>query len=403
MPTFRYKTRDREGKLQEGIVKADNEEMAFSHLKEIGLTLVRLELQKRKDESNVILLKKNISRKDIAVFTRQLNTLIISGLSLVASLKALETSATNGRFKRILESIRNDIETGSSLSEAMFKHKKIFNELYCSMIKAGEESGRLAEVLDRLAIALVKEEQVNAKIRQAMNYPIILFVSLGLAIIVLGGFVIPRFAKLFSKLRVDLPLPTRILISVNYFITNYWFLTIILVVTFIVVFRWAISTRPGRHIWDSIKLKVYIFGPLFMKIYMARFSYLVATLIRSGLSVIDTFDLARQTANNVIISSTIETIREKVKHGRTIASAMSEEILFPELVIQMVRIGEESGRIDELLEQVSQFYEDEADHTINNLTVLIEPLLLGIIAGVVLVMALAIFLPLWNLHSAFSK
>jgi len=364
--------------------------------------LINLELQQKKDDSSVIFFQKNIKRKDIAVFTRQLYTLLISGLSLVASLKALETSSSNARFKNILDRIRTDIEGGASLSDALLKHKKIFNELYCSMIKAGEESGRLVEVLDRLAVALVKEESVNAKIRQAMNYPIILGVSLGVAILVLGGFVVPRFAKLFMKLKVDLPLPTRILIAVNYFITNYWFLTLIIIASVIFLFRWAIKTKIGRYFWDSFKLKIVIFGPLFLKIYMARFSYLVATLIHSGLSVIDTFDLARQTANNVIISSTIETIREKVKHGRTIASAMSEEILFPELVIQMVRIGEESGRIDELLEQVAQFYEDEADHTIGNLTVLIEPLLLGIIAGIVLIMALAIFLPLWNLHSAFT-
>jgi type II secretory pathway component PulF len=402
MPTFRYHSRDRQGKRQEGIVKADNQEMAFAHLKEIGLTLINLTLQQKKDDSSVIFFQQNIKRNDIAVFTRQLYTLLISGLSLVASLKALETSSSNARFKNVLDRIRTDIEGGASLSEALFKHKKIFNELYCSMIKAGEASGRLAEVLDRLAIALIKEESINAKIKQAMNYPIILGVSLGVAILVLGGFVVPRFAKLFSKLRVELPLPTRILISVNYFMTNYWFLALVIIASLIFLFRWAIHTKMGRYFWDSFKLKMIIFGPLFLKIYMARFSYLVATLIHSGLSVIDTFDLARQTANNVIISSTIETIREKVKHGRTIASAMSEEILFPELVIQMVRIGEETGRIDELLEQVSQFYEDEADHTISNLTVLIEPLLLGIIAGIVLVMALAIFLPLWNLHSAFT-
>ncbi|MFC1808646.1 type II secretion system F family protein [Candidatus Omnitrophota bacterium] len=402
MPTFRYKSRDKSGKRQEGIVKADSEEMAFVHLKDIGLTLIALEAQQQKDDSTSFLLRKKITRKDVAVLTRQLHTLLISGLSLVASLKALEISSTNGRLRIILQRVRGDIEAGASLSEALAKHKRVFNELYCSMVKAGEESGRLTEVLDRVSVALIKEEAVNAKIKQAMNYPIILGVSLGVAVIVLGGFVVPRFAKLFMKLRVDLPLPTRILIGVNYFITNYWFLAIIIIVSVIVTFRWIVNTKIGRYFWDAFKLKIYIFGPLFLKIYMARFSYLVATLIRSGLSMIDTFSLARQTANNVIIASTIEAIREKVKHGRTIASSMAEEILFPELVIQMVRIGEESGRIDELLEQVSQFYEDEADYTINNLTVLIEPLLLGLIAGIVLVMALAIFLPLWNLHSAFT-
>lgn len=403
MPTFQYRARDQEGKLKQGIVKADSNEVAFFQLKELGLTLVSLHEVKQESKRMLsFLFKQKIKTSELVVFTTQLHTLLAAGLSLVAALRALEVSAGKGKLAAMLEKLRGDIEKGSSLSEAFAQHKHVFNDLYCSMVKAGEESGRLDEVLYRLSLAVTKDQEMKAKIKQAMSYPIILATTMLGAILALGIFVIPRFSKLFLSLNVELPLPTRIIIGVNTFIVEYWFISVLAVAGLIFLFRVIIKTSIGRFMWDSLKLRVYIFGPLFLKIYMSRFSYLVATLIQSGVNVIDTFDLAKQTATNVIIGTAIEDIKEKIRHGRTIAGAMSEEILFPELVVQMVRIGEEAGSIDSLLEKVSKFYEDEADGTINNLTTLIEPIMLGVIAGMVLIMALAIFLPLWNLHSAFT-
>ena len=402
MPTFKYVARNRKGQKTEGTVKADTRDLAALHLRELGVTVTSLNEVKGVSDFFKFFAASPVKKKEIAIFTRQLYTLLAAGMSIVAALKALEMSTSNIRFKNILARLRTDLETGSSLSVACAKYPNVFDELYCSMVKSGEESGRLVEILDRLAAAVIKEEETRQKIKQAMSYPIILGVTMLLAILVLGLFVVPRFAKMFQSFHAELPLPTKILIATNNFIINYWFIVIIGVAVAVYIFRRLIKTTLGRYLWDRFKLRAYIFGPLFLRIYMSRFSYLVATLIHSGVSVMDTFDLVRQTATNTIVAKTIKNIGEKVRQGRTIASAMAEEPLFPELVVQMVRIGEEAGRIDELLEQVSKFYEDEADGIINNLTVLIEPILLMTIASIVLVMALAIFLPLWNMHSAMQ-
>jgi len=197
-------------------------------------------------------------------------------------------------------------------------------------------------------------------------------------------------------------LNTQVLLDVNYFLTHYWGLTFLSAGVLAFVFTMGIRTTKGRRLWDTFKLKVWIFGPLFRRIYMARFTYLVATMIRSGLPVLDTFRLAQDTMTNVTLVETVGNIAEGVRAGRTIASVMAEQTAFPELVVQMVRIGEESGKIDDLLEQVASFYEEEADNIIGNLTTLIEPIILVFMGCIVLVMALGIFLPLWNLQSAMS-
>ena len=403
MAVYKYKARDKKGKVKEAIVKAENAVLASNHIRSLGLTLISL--KEKKDESkrsSALFGSRGIKTRDISMFTTQLHTLLMAGLAIVSALKALENSTTNVDLAKIIKKVRESVEGGANLSDSFAQNRRYFDELYCNMIKAGEESGNLAEVLQRLAFSIEKEEEIRKRIKSAMSYPIILVVTMVVAVLVLGVFVIPRFAELFEGLNAELPLPTRILLGANYVISNYWYVFILAVSIAGFMFRNFIRTPPGKWAWDHFKIRVFIFGPLFLKIYMARFSYMVSTLIQSGISVIDTFELAGKTTPNVVIAKSIANIKEKVKQGRSIASSMKEEELFPELVIQMVDVGEEAGRVEDLLDQVGRFYEREADNTIDNMTTLIEPVLLFFIAGIVLIMALGIFLPLWNLHGAMT-
>jgi len=302
----------------------------------------------------------------------------------------------------LLEEVRRDIEAGSSFSASLGKHPKVFDPIYCSTIKAGEASGSLPEVLSRLAIALEKDQETRSRIKQALSYPIIVLAVIVFAVLAVGIFVLPKFTSLFRSFGVDdLPIFTRILMVASHIMRNYWYLIVIAIVGGISGLRAAIKTHVGKQIFDRVVLKIFVFGPLYVRICMSRFARTIATLVKSGVPIVETLDLSGKTTDNVVLFSAMENIKEKVKEGKGISASMSEEPIFPDMIVQMVAAGEESGRVDELMEMVADYYEREADIVIKNLTTLLEPMLLVFIAGIILVLALGIFLPLWNLQSSF--
>lgn len=398
MVEFEYKVRDKFGKLVTGIVEADSNEIAGSKLKQMGYTPVSVRSKRGQSElSRVFARFQRVKSSDLNMFTRQLITLQKAGLPLLSSLTSMRNQTQSDVLRTTLNRVIKDLEAGIHFSDALAKHPGVFNELYVNMIKAGEAGGMLDEVLERLAVLGEHEEETRAKIKTATRYPIMVICALAVGFLVLTTFVVPRFANMFAQFNTALPLPTRVLISINYIMTRFWWLILLLAAALVFGFTRLIKTEPGRFWWDNLKLKVPIFGPLFTKITMSRFARITGTLSKSGVPILQILDLVSKGVGNVVIARTIDTIRGSVNEGKGMSEPMKISGMFPPAVIQMVSAGEKTGRIDELLLYVSDYYDSQADYTIKNLTSLIEPILIVVLGCGVLFIALAIFLPMWNL------
>jgi MSHA biogenesis protein MshG len=269
------------------------------------------------------------------------------------------------------------------------------------MVKAGEVSGSLDQSLDKLASLLEFEEKVHMRIKAATRYPLIVVCAIFIGFMILTTLIVPRFANIYSQFQTALPLPTRILLGLNVAITKYWWLSGLCIAVFIFAFKKLINTKAGRLHWDGFKLKVPIFGPLVFKLIMARFTRITGTLMKSGVGLLEILDLASSGVGNEVIARTIKAIKKSVSEGRGLSEPMRQSKMFPAAVIQMVSVGEQTGKLDELLIHVSGYYDAQAEYTINNLTSLIEPVLILILGCAVLFMALGIFLPMWNMMNLF--
>jgi type II secretory pathway component PulF len=402
MADFEYKVRDKFGKLVTGVIEAEDTENAGSKLKQMGYVPIAVKAKATGELLPQFMRRfQRIKFADINMFTRQLVTLQKAGLPLLTSLSATRSQTSSTILKDTLEEITKDVESGLHLSDALARHPKVFNELYVSMVKAGEAGGMLDEILERLAVLGEHEEQTRIKIQAATRYPIMVVSALAIGFLVLVTFVIPRFARVFGQFNIPLPLPTRLLIGIHYTVSHYWWLMLIGIGLGIYGFAHFIKQEKGRLWWDGIKLKIPVFGPLFTKITMSRFARITGTLTRSGVPILQILDLTARGVGNIVIARTVETIKTNIQEGKGIAEPMRISGMFPPVVIQMVAAGEASGKVDELLLHVSGYYDSQVDYTIKNLTTLIEPILIFILGCVVLFMALGIFMPMWNLMQLF--
>jgi len=339
----------------------------------------------------------------LIMFTRQLVTLQTAGLPLLMSLSAVKDQTESKMLKNIISQLVLDVEGGSSFSEALARHSDTFDDLYINMVKAGEISGTLDEVLERLAVLTENQLEVRAKIKSATFYPIIVLSTLALAFIAIITFVLPRFADLFSRFNVELPLPTKILLGINFVVRKFWYIIIAAAAALIALFRAYIKTGPGRIMWDMFKLRVPIFGPVVLKISMSRFARVTSSLIKSGIPLLQVLDMSSKTTGNLIVARAIDNIKKAVNDGKPMNEPMKVDRLFPPIVSQMVAVGESTGKLDQLLLRVSDYYDRQVDYTLKNLTTAIEPILIFMLGGMVLTMALAIFLPLWDMIQVFKK
>jgi len=401
---YQYKARDKFGRLVQGIMGADSEAAVADKLKQMGYIPVSVRTGTIDSQINKFLDRfKRIQFSDLNMFTRQFFTLQKAGLPLLSSLHALEEEAGSKIFQDIIGQVMRDVEAGSALSSALEKHPKVFNGLYVNMIKSGEATGQLAEALNRLATLGEHEEIIRMRIKSAMRYPIIVVVAIILGFLALTTFVLPRFAKVYSQFTTDLPLPTQILLGINFTIRHLWWLLIIAIAGLIFLGNKLINSKEGRFFWDNLTLKMPIFGPLVLKLIMSRFSRIIGTLMHSGVPILQILDLVSESVGNLVVARTMENIKSSVNEGKGMLEPMKVSGLFPPVVIQMVSVGEETGKLDELLLHVSDYYDSQIDYTINNLVSLVEPILIFILGCAVLFMALGVFLPMWNLISLFKK
>lgn len=399
MPTYKYIVRDKHGNKSTGLIEGETRDEVAKNLEGMGYTPISIE-ETRVMPGGKFFQKIYFGKlRAVGLFTRQLATLIKSGLPVLGSLSTLEKQTGKKFLKQAIGEVAREVEAGNSFSSALERHPRIFNELYTNTVKAGETSGTLDEVLDRLADLIEHEIDTRSKILGVVLYPSIATCFLFVGFLILVTYVIPQFVKIFDTLKGNLPLPTLILIRANFIIQNYWYIILILSGLCIFGFFRFIKTKYGRKRWDKFKLKVPVLGPVVLKLTMSRFSRIVSILTRSGVPILTILEVTGRTTGNVIISQAIDSIRTSVNEGKGMAEPMGVSGVFSPMVVQMVSVGEETGRIDELLYEVSMHYDREAAYTIKNLATIIEPILIVILALGVLIMALGVFLPMWNMFT----
>jgi type IV pilus assembly protein PilC len=402
---FSYKARDRQGKIITGKLEADNEALVSQRLREMGYFIIEVQEEKvslRKKEIRIF--KPKVKAKDITVFTRQFATMINAGLPLVKCLSILAEQTESPVLTSVISDVQHEVEMGRSLSEALSKHPNVFKELYTSMVKAGEIGGVLDDVLLRVASTLESEGEIRRKIKSAMTYPIaMLGVSLVLLLVMLV-FVVPIFEKMFKDMGATLPFLTKFVMNVSHFLVSIKGVGVIVLLVVAIIFlrRWT-KTPAGRHKLDAAKLKLPIFGSLFHKMSLSRFSRTLGTLVSSGVPILQALEITSNTVGNALVAEAVESVRAGVKEGDSIARPLGQSPLFPPMVTQMLAIGEETGALDTMLNKVSDFYDSEVSTTVESMTSLLEPVLmvfLGVIVGTIVI---SLYMPIFSLISQIQK
>jgi type IV pilus assembly protein PilC len=399
MLTFEYKARDASAnKIVKSTVQAESEKEAAKLL--MAQNIVPLEIKQEGDKSGFLsALTGRVSAKDRVIFTRQLATMINAGLPLAQSLATVEDQTNNKALKRVVGEVVGGVNGGASLADSFAKHPKVFNQVYIALVKAGESSGTLDKSLERLADQQEHDADMLSKIKGAMIYPaIVLAVIVGVVIFMLVSLV-PQVESLYNDMGQQLPFATQILVGFANIIINFWWLVIIAIVGLVFLAKRWIATDSGRRVWDSIKLNIPLFSPLFRKLYMARFSRTSETLLASGVPMLEEMKIAGDAVNNSIVREEILRARAKVKNGKPLSEGLAGEDYIMPFVPQMVKIGEQSGGIDSMLGKVADFYEKEVDAAIKAIQTLIEPILMVVMAFMIGFIVIAVLLPIYGLAS----
>lgn len=398
--TFDYKVRDQSGNLIEGKLEGDSLPLVVGRLREMGylpVSVTQAPGAGLKTEIVIPGFTDRVKPKEVAIFTRQFATMVDSGLSISRSLAVLSTQVENKYFAEDLRKVREDVESGAPLSVAMAKFPKVFDNLYISMVQAGEIGGSIDTVLRNTADQLEKQVELNRKIRGAMTYPIVVCCVIGTLFVIMMTVIVPIFKKIFTSLGGQLPLPTRILIRISNTLLSWEVLLVILaIVAAVFGFRRWIGTESGRLKWDGFKMRIPIFGPLAHKASMARFASTLSSLLASGVPAMEALEIVANAAGNEVVAVAVRETRTAVREGRTFAFSMRNNDVFPELVVQMVEVGETTGSLDEMLSRLADFYRGEVDQTVENLSSILEPLLIvmmGIVVGSIII---SLYLPLFD-------
>jgi type IV pilus assembly protein PilC len=397
--TYAYKVRDRAGKLVSGTLEAETPAAVSSKLRQMGFAPIVIEEQKTTLGKIEIKLpwSGKVKPKDIAVFSRQFATMINSGLSLLRALNILAEQTENPTLARTIADVRTDVEKGISLSAALAKHPKVFKRLYVAMIRAGEIGGVLDSVLLRLAENLEKDVALKQKIKSAMTYPTVVFCMVILIMLGMLIFVVPTFKNLYRDLGGSLPLPTKVLISLSDRAKQFWYVLAALMIGSWVGLRRWVNTEKGRGTWDAMKLRVPVFGQLVHKSALSRFSRTLSVLMRSGVPILQSLEIVRETVNNTVVSNAVRDVAASVKEGESIAKPLERHDTFPPMVVQMIAVGEETGALDTMLAKIADFYDQEVEATVEALTSLIEPVLIAVMGVVVGGMVVALYMPMFNI------
>jgi type IV pilus assembly protein PilC len=400
MAAYAYSAINAEGIASAGEVHAPDFEAAREQLRIRGLLAERLEELPASGEESVRTAFKKVKAKTLQIFSRQFATMIEAGLNVVSSLVILEEQTDDEYFAMVVKELRADVEGGLLLSQAMARHPKIFSRLYVSMVEAGEAAGILDQVLDRVAFQIEKDTQIRRRVKGAMMYPTMVLIFATLVLCGLLMFLVPVFVKIFGQLGGKLPTLTQYVVGASNFLRHDWYIIFPVVLASIWGVRRFKRTDPGRRLWDRIKLRIPMrIGETVLKVTMARFSRTLSTLVAAGVDIIKALEITGQTAGNWVVEDALAGVRAKVHQGIPIAQPLIENDVFPPMVSQMVKIGEETGELEKMLAKIADFYEDEVDSAISTLTSIIEPLMMIMVGAMVGVIVISMYLPMFKMLS----
>jgi type IV pilus assembly protein PilC len=399
--TYVYKVRDRAGKVLEGTIEADSTKLVANKLREMGYVPVAIDKKSTTGMQKELHLpsfgRSGVKLKDVAVFSRQFATMISSGLSLLRALYILTEQTENKKLAAVIDEVRQDVEKGSSLSQAISRHPKVFNRLYIAMVRAGETGGVLDTVLQQVAGTIEKQVELRSKIRSAMTYPIVVFALVIVIVSAMLLFIVPMFKGLYADLGGTLPLPTRILLLLSTIVVKFFPLVILFDVGLVIAFKRWVRTNKGRAAWDRVKLRIPVFGKLTHKTAMTRFSRTLAVLLRSGVPILESLEITAETVGNSVVAKAVKDVQVGVKQGEAINKPLQGHDVFPPMVVQMMAVGEETGALDEMLDKIGEFYEQEVEAMVTSLTSLLEPLLIVVMGAAVGGMVIALYMPMFNI------
>jgi type IV pilus assembly protein PilC len=401
MPIFRYKAFNQDKKVQEGMVEAISKDYVGEILTEKGFSIVSItEVSQAKKFINLDFLNR-VKTKDIVIFSRQFSVLVSANVSMVQALKVLVDQTANVSLKMIISEVADEVDAGATLSEALGKRSNVFNNFYVSVVKSGETSGKLDEVLSYLADEMEKDYDMMSKIKGAMIYPAFVLASLFVVGIVMMIFVVPKLTGILTESGAELPITTKILIGTSGFMQKFWWVLLLIVVILVVSFRWYIKRPQGKRQIDLIKLKLPIFGHLFQLIYLVRFTRSMSTLIVGGVTIDNSLKVTAEIVGNTIYQELIEETVKEVEDGNSISSVFIKNKNIPKMVSQMLNIGEKTGKMDVILERITNFYGREISNIVANLMTLLEPIIMIVMGIAVGIMVAAVILPMYNLASSF--
>jgi type IV pilus assembly protein PilC len=398
--TYAYKVRDRSGKVLSGSLDAESTALVANKLRQMGYVPISIDRKSgdgvHKDLA-IPFLSNRVKLKEVSVFSRQFATMINSGLTLMRSLSILSVQTSNTYFAGVIDQVRSDIESGSSLSQALGRHPKQFNRLYISMIRAGESGGSLDRTLSDLATTIEKQVELRGKIRSALAYPVTVLALVLFILLAMLVFIVPVFKKMYAELGGTLPKATQFLILVSNICVHSMPFVILAVAGGVFAYRRWVRTPAGRATRDRLLLKVPVFGGLVRKTAMARFAGTLSTLLSSGVPVLESLEITSDTVNNAVVAAGVRAIAEGAKQGEPLTRPLQSHPVFPPLVTQMMAVGEETGALDTLLRKVADFFEDEVERTVNALTSLLEPVMIVILGSAVGSMVISLYLPMFDI------
>ncbi|MCI5107509.1 MAG: type II secretion system F family protein [Pseudomonadales bacterium] len=420
MPHFEYSGRDRSGALVTGTVNAGSSDEAAAQLFGDSVTPIEIREVARQRERqrassgmdrnastmenlNAFLANKKVEVDDLIMFARQMHSLTRAGLPLDRAMKGLEASLNNQFFKSVLQDIIDGLENGQSLASAMGHHPKVFSQLFLSLVHVGENTGRLDLAFKEIGRYLELEKNTRKQVKSATRYPLFVISAMAAALAVITVFVIPVFSETFDRLGADLPWQTVILINTSDFVINYWPVILMAILGSFFWFRYWVKTESGRLSWDRRKLRLPLAGPVFEKVALARFSRTLGLVLNAGLPIVQGLNVVAGAVGNAYISDNVNKMREGVERGESLHRTAVNSQMFTPLVLQMISVGEETGAVDELLNEVAEFYDAEVEYDLKQMSDAIEPILISFIAGLVLILALGVFLPIWDLNTAVQQ
>jgi general secretion pathway protein F len=405
MPIFEYRAVSSAGKNLKGVVDAPSSSEARARLKKDGIFLTDIKESKtgvQQQAPGNIRFTRGVPAQDISIMSRQLATLIAAGVPLVESLSALVDQVENVKLKAALSDVREKVNEGGTLADAMRAHPKIFSDLFVNMVRAGEASGALEIVLNRLADYNENQTKLRGKIVSAMAYPILMVLIGFVALIMIFTFVIPKLVVLYKDLKQSLPLPTQILIAISNFFTTYWYIALGLGIFIFFFTRRYIRTPKGKHRYHNLLLTMPLFGSMFRMIAISRFANTLSTLLASGVPILLAMDIVKNIIGNVVLTEVIESVRTNVSEGDSIAEPLKRSGQFPPLVTHMIAIGEKTGEVEQMLKKVAETYNNQVDAKISTLTSLLEPLMIVVMAVVIGFIVFSVMLPIFQMNQAFG-